>query len=271
MDAGESSGPARMEVHFDDWFRAGHRSRVAGLREKEKGTQLKSGTTSVTIEPSELILLSGMGADARLFRSQLQAIPRLKVPTWIRPEPRESLPHYAERMLAQNQLSGSCFLGGASFGGAVSLEMACHVQPRACFLIGSLRGPEGLPRAYRRLRGVTGMTRWAPTLSRLALWTFGFAVPAVGRGVLEQLSASEGQFLTWATRALIDWSPSPAVSRLKIFQIHGHRDWVLPARLSRADLIIPSAGHLLSITHPGEVNAFLKSKMEAIVNSVGSP
>ena len=42
-------------------------------------------------------MLSGMGADARVFAKQIEAIPQIVVPTWIDPLPKESLPSYAER------------------------------------------------------------------------------------------------------------------------------------------------------------------------------
>ncbi len=39
-----------------------------------------------------LILLSGMGADERVFAAQMQAIPNLMVPKWIAPEFRFTAP-----------------------------------------------------------------------------------------------------------------------------------------------------------------------------------
>ncbi len=163
-------------------------------------------------EPPPLVLLPGMGADHRMFAPQQLAFPQLEVPAWITPEPRESLAHYAERLAAGLSLTKECFLGGASFGGVVALEMACLVQPRACFLIGSLREPNDLPTSYRRLRSLTGLTRWTPAAAWCGLWTLGFALSGIQRGVLRQLSEADGRFLSWATRALLDWNPSPDVA-----------------------------------------------------------
>lgn len=206
------------------------------------------------LERIPLMLLPGMGADARMFQAQQLAFPQLVVPTWIAPEPRESLTHYAVRMAERCSPGGDCFIGGASFGGVVALEMACLIQPRACILIGSLRDPAGLPHTYRWLKSMSGVTHCAPTAARVGLWTIGFALGSVSRGILRQLSDADGRFLSWATRALLDWQPSPGVSKLNVVQIHGDRDWLLPLRLCCADRIVPQAGHLLSITHPQEMN-----------------
>lgn len=40
-----------------------------------------------------LILMSGMGADARVFAKQTEAIPQITVPAWIEPLPRSRSPH----------------------------------------------------------------------------------------------------------------------------------------------------------------------------------
>src|SRR3954466_14008672 len=99
-----------------------------------------------------LILLPGMGADERLFAPQRSEFPEMVVPRWIAPEPEESLAHYAERLARQVDPRTRCFVGGASFGGFVAMEMARHLDARAIFLIGSVRSPDELPRRVRALR-----------------------------------------------------------------------------------------------------------------------
>src|SRR3954470_18150998 len=104
---------------------------------------------------SPLILLSGMGADDRVFAPQREAFPQLMVPGWIAPESTdESLPSYAKRLAKRIDPGEPCFIGGASFGGFVALEMARHLQAKACFLIGSVRSPAELPWRIRMLRGL---------------------------------------------------------------------------------------------------------------------
>ena len=44
------------------------------------------------------ILLSGMGADARVFARQMEAIPQIMVPEWTPPMQKDSLESYAERL-----------------------------------------------------------------------------------------------------------------------------------------------------------------------------
>jgi hypothetical protein len=64
-----------------------------------------------------MILLSGMGADDRLFRAQKEAFPDVITPAWIHPAKRESLPAYARRLAAKIDPGGPCLVGGCSLGG----------------------------------------------------------------------------------------------------------------------------------------------------------
>lgn len=211
---------------------------------------------------SKLILLPGMGADARLFAPQSPVFPQLQVATWIPPEPRESLAHYAERMVDHWHPSNADFLGGVSFGGVVALEMAALIQPLTCFLIGSIRHPNELPATFRRLRSFTALTSGIPALAKVAGWILGRAFNTSHRSALMQLSDADGRFLQWATRALLDWCPSMTVSQVNVLQLHGQRDWLIPAKKSRANIFVPDAGHLLTLTHPREVHEFLRRGME---------
>ena len=152
-----------------------------------------------------LILLSGMGADERVFAAQIQAIPNLTVPKWIAPEAGESLARYAERFAARINPGEPCFIGGASFGGFVALEMARHLDALACFLIGSARSPNNFPpafRAFRKMALVAGAIPFemASLLSKAALLSSGAVTGQHAAALLAQMAASDAAFLRWACR-----------------------------------------------------------------------
>lgn len=212
-----------------------------------------------------LILFPGMGADERLFEPQREAFPQLIVPKWITPLPGESLAAYAARFARQIDPGGPCYVGGGSFGGFVAIEAARHLDARACFLIGSARAPDELPlriRSLRRLRRLMPVVPLglAKPLAGLSLGASGWAMsPATGR-VLRQLADADAAFLRWGCGAVLSWEASAGLD-VPIHQIHGARDRVLPARRTRADVIVPGAGHVLSLTHAAEVNGFVRERM----------
>lgn len=216
-----------------------------------------------------VILLSGMGADDRVFAGLKGQVPGLVVPGWLKPRPRESLRLYARRMAEQVDPGVPCYIGGASFGGFVALEMIPHLRARGCFLIGSLRRADELPEALKAHRGVAaGAVAHLPfeiaqTLGALLLTS---ARPALGphlAGLLDQLKASDAAFLRWASWAVLTWDGPYLDGDVPIHQIHGGRDRVLPVNLTTPDLVVCEAGHAVSMSHPGAVADFVRSIVRA--------
>jgi pimeloyl-ACP methyl ester carboxylesterase len=222
----------------------------------------------VTPPDVPLYLLPGMGADARLFRPQLDAFSNAVVPPWLAPRSRESLADYARRFADLLRPSGPCFVGGASFGGFVALEMAPHLDALGCFLIGSARGPWEMPirirwlRPFARTVGLLPFRLLAPS-AWLARQTVGQFSHPLTRSFLRHLQEADASFLRWASRAALTWKPSPATACVRVFQIHGEYDRVLPAKRTRADVVLPGGGHLISLTHASAVNDFLRRHMMA--------
>jgi pimeloyl-ACP methyl ester carboxylesterase len=213
-----------------------------------------------------LILIPGMGADERVFRAQQASFANLRIPAWIKPLPSETLICYARRFAKAIDPGQACFIGGASFGGILALEMAARVKARAVFLIGSIRSPAGMHWGVRAVRPLARLTLALPfpilgPLAELSLYSCGRYSNISTRSLLRQISDADASFLRWAVRAVLDWQPSTEVGRAPIYQIHGAKDRVFPARLAAADELVGSAGHLISVTHGQAVNQFIADRM----------
>ena len=209
-----------------------------------------------------LILFPGMGADARMFAPLRSALPQLVTPGWIEPERGESLVAYARRLAKAIDPGRPCFVGGASFGGVVAMEVAAALpSARACFLIGSMRSPDGLPFRLRALRPLMPLVGLLPWFSWLIPPLVGAAFGSCARGIAQQLAESDARFLRWAATAILTWKPSPGVADVRVLQIHGGRDHVFPARLAQPDYLVKGAGHILSVTHPADTVEFLLTGM----------
>lgn len=217
-----------------------------------------------------LILLPGLGADSRMFSSQRLAFPELVVPRWIQPQPNEPLADYAARFAQIIDPQCPCFVGGVSFGGVVALEVATHLKVRECYQFGSIRDPRQLPKRLRFFRSISDMIMILKWASPLALTYGGRWFNPVMRGVLHQLKDSDSQFVRWAAGAILKWKPSPGISTVRVVQIHGDRDWVFPIGRVVAELTIKGGGHLASLTHADEVNAFVRERMNQCPEWPGS-
>jgi pimeloyl-ACP methyl ester carboxylesterase len=229
-----------------------------------------------------LILLPGLGADRRFLTRQLADFPDAIIPAWIPPEKRETLPHYAERMaaLVSKQLDRPCIVGGVSLGGMVALEMARHLRAgggggdgriehgaRAAVLISSCTEPSPV---HPFLRFCEFALR--PVPERVISWSL-FAAPIVlGRGgtipredrrlLARMVREVPLSFIRWGGRAVLEWS-GLRDSGIPIRAIHGSRDWVISPRKVRPDVMVENGPHVLNISHPREVNAFLRDCLAA--------
>ena len=216
-----------------------------------------------TSKRSPLILLPGLGGDPRLFDSQRPAFPELVTPDWIRPETNEPLVDYAARFASAIDPGQPCFLGGVSFGGVVALEVATHLKTRECFLFGSVRSSDQIPGRLQLFRPITNLIIIPKWLSPWALTCGGRWLKPTVRGALHQLKDADSHFLRWAAGAILKWTPSAGVARVRVVQIHGDRDRVFPIGKVTPDKVIAGAGHLVSLTHAGAVNQFVRERMSA--------
>jgi pimeloyl-ACP methyl ester carboxylesterase len=213
----------------------------------------------------QLILLPGLGADHRLLDPQRAAFPHLIIPPWIPPRKNESLPDYAARMAETvAPLPGApLVLGGVSFGGMLAYEMARHIKPDAVVLIASCRTRRGLRPAFRAGRR---LLPWIPIGAWDIAKLLSGPVVRIRLGVppgqkdmaIRMFKESDSRFMHWTLHAILNWDPEPLVG-VRVLQIHGGRDPLIPARRVEADRIIPDGGHMINVSHAKEVNEFLRA------------
>ena len=217
----------------------------------------------------QLILFPGLGADARLFEPQRAAFPQLVVPPWIPPLNRESLPDYAARLSQTIVVSHDkpLILGGVSFGGMMAYEVARHLKPDAVVQIASCRTRHGLRPAYRAgscLMPLIPLQVWsiAKLLASPVVGLIGQFRPVDRTAAVAMFREMDSSFMHWTVRAILGWHPVP-LEGIPVFQIHGRRDLMIPARRVEADVVIPGGGHLINMTHAEEVNAFIAAAIKA--------
>ncbi len=228
-------------------------------------------------DPLPLVLLPGLGADARVFKRQTDVFDNLITPDWIPFEPGESMPEYARRLAAAIDPGTPCMVGGLSYGGMLAPYVAGHLDAKKCFLISTIRRPSELPRRYRVFTPVVKHMPWLTRLicrtsqlvARVALWTLWWLLPKGLQGLMKEYIDMPPVWFARAVYALLTWNDPSAgetpINRLgetvPVYHIHGQRDYVLPCRKTTPDEIIPDAGHVSNYTHADEVNRFLREHM----------
>jgi len=217
---------------------------------------------------ARLIMLPGMGVDARLFEPQRRVFPNLEVPAWIEPQPRETLTDYARRWARPIDPGPPFYLGGVSLGGMVAYLAARHLKPRAVFLIATCRSGRAISRAFKVGESISrALPDWV--LRRLRGPAANFVArlddcAPQHRRLLHDIAIDCSiPFQRWAGRAMARWagdgdSGEPGVP---VHQIHGGQDRLIPLIPGEPDHVIPDGGHLINLTHADQVNRFILERI----------
>ena len=209
-----------------------------------------------------LILFSGLAADDHVFRPQKAEFPQLIVPEWPHPQTTDTMASYCDRIADNLRMYDDAIIGGASFGGIIALHVAQCLRPRAVVLIGSVRYPAELSWAIRYCRPLKRLVPLIPV--RLLQFCCAPFASTLARNCLplwcelaQQFRGSDPSLFKWSVARLLDWSVAPQVD-CPVYHIHGDRDHVLPLRYTQPTNIVTGGGHVISLTHPSEVNDFIR-------------
>jgi len=210
--------------------------------------------------------LPGLGSDERLFDAQRPVFPNLIVPPWITPKTNESLRAYARRFAQTLKIKRPFYLGGASFGGMVALEMAKYLKPKGVILIGSARNAKMVPFYDRKLAKtfpflpslIVSISRNFP-LIRMAL--FGITKKQHREMFNNMLLKTSNRFLSWGIQAIFAWEGCEAV-KTKVFHVHGKKDALIPIKKVSPDVVVKDGGHLVNLTHADQINKLIKVFIE---------
>lgn len=203
--------------------------------------------------------IPGLGADKRVFRHiQLPPGFNLQHIDWLRPEPRETLPHYAHRLADQIPGQDPWALVGLSFGGMLATEISKLLHPAKTILIASVSSPDQLPYYFRwslkfRLheRLPIGIFKHASIAKRIFTTETSEDKELLRRIIIE----SDPQFLRWAMGAILNWQTEGDPP--KVYHIHGTGDRLLPVKYTYPTHLIRGGGHLMVMNRAAEINCLL--------------
>lgn len=213
-----------------------------------------------------LYLLSGMGADERIFRYlSFPADYTVHYLDWLTPNPDETFPAYAVRMAARIEHE-HVTLVGVSFGGMLSLEIARQRPIQKVILISSIKHTGEKPPylAWVRRTGLLQLLRLPDSIiftrRKGLVKLFLNAETAEEHELLaEYMNKTAYGYLRWGIRMVVNWQNDfiPA----SLVHIHGGKDRTFPSKLIKADYIIPTGGHFMVYNRATEINEILRKEL----------
>jgi len=210
----------------------------------------------------ELYIFSGLGADERVFQLLDFSGFSTTFIKWIVPHDKETIEHYAKRLLDQIKTVKPTLIG-LSFGGLIAIEVAKQIDTEKLILIASAKTKNEIP-FYYRFAGKLSLHKLLPTrlLKRsniITNWFFGTS-SIFDKQLLKQiLIETDPTFLKWAIDKVVSWTNQ--VQTKNIFHIHGTRDKILPFGFVKCNLKIKNGGHLMTLNKADELNNILRQQL----------
>ena len=205
----------------------------------------------------EVYLLSGLGADKRVFDFIDFSDFRTIYIDWIDPVDNESIENYAKRLSGQITTTRPVVIG-VSFGGIMTVEVAKQIETEKIILISSAKTKYDIP-FYFRLVGLLKINRIIPTrffktVNGLTHWFFGTKTTKEKKLLTTIIQDTDTKFMRWAIDKIVNWKNTTILTNLT--HVHGTNDKILP--LKTADNKIINGGHLMIINKGEELSGIIK-------------
>lgn len=221
----------------------------------------KTGQPAKVSRKKTVFLLSGLGADKRVFdflnlkRYNTQCI------EWIKPYEDENIEAYAQRLLVQIE-SKKPILIGVSFGGIMAMEIGKLIKTEKIILISSIETNEDLPLRTKWF-GFFKLNKLIPAtllneVNDGLYWAFGVEKKEEKKILKSIIEDSDPDFLKWGINEVVNWKNETKLSN--VTTINGTEDRVFPDKTG--DFNIRGGGHMMIINRSDELNKILDEVLE---------
>lgn len=207
----------------------------------------------------KVYVLSGLGADERVFQhldwGELEPV-YIK---WIAPENEEPVEHYASRLLIQIKENKPLIIG-LSFGGMVAIEISKQIETEKIILLSSAKTKYEIP-WYYRLIGFLNIQRIFPIryfkkVKFLTNWLFGITTHEEKILLKSIIEETDHRYLVWSIEKIFKWKNTFIPKN--VIHIHGTSDRVLPIRYVKCDYKIKGGGHFMTLNMPRDISKIIK-------------
>lgn len=207
-------------------------------------------------------VLSGLGADKRVFQWIDFGEYTPTFIEWVLPTPKESIEAYAQRLMAQIKGENPVVVG-ISFGGMMACEIAKQMQVQKVVLIASAPTKKQIPLYYRLAGRLSLHTllphKWLKKANCVTDWFFGAETQQEKKLLKEILEDTNEAFLKWAIDKIVNWKNQHQPKQW--VGIHGTKDRILPFRFAKCDYKVENAGHFMTLNHYVEISEILQKEL----------
>ena len=209
----------------------------------------------------KIFLISGLGADTRLYNNiDLQDNEVIPV-DWIEPHITDTLNMYAQKLVHQYNITSASVVIGTSLGGMLAIEIAKQMRLNKVILISSIKTIDEAPWYFPLFRTL-------PIYKLIPgeiIQKMGFLVkPIFGKfkengGWLfeDMLKKSSPTFLKWAMKAALAWNNKTVPPN--VYHLIGDKDLVFSYKRIKDAKVIKGGTHIMVYDKAKQINKILKS------------
>lgn len=208
----------------------------------------------------EIVLISGLGADKRVFNFLDLSGYKTHCIEWLDPLEDESIENYATRLRTQITIDNPVIIG-VSFGGVMAIEIGKQIPVKKIILISSVENKTEIPLQNRWI-GIFKLNKIIPAklfnkVNDGMFWFFGVENENEKQLLRNIMGDTNPVFLKWGVDRLLNWrnETEPA----NVVSIHGSEDRLFPGK--KADYIIEGGGHLMIINKSEEISVIVRKEL----------
>jgi pimeloyl-ACP methyl ester carboxylesterase len=210
-----------------------------------------------------IYIISGFGADERVFSKLDFGNNEVHFIQWKIPEENETLASYAERMRKGIDYSNPILIG-LSFGGMMAIEIAKLIPVEKVILISSIRNRYELP-FFMKLSAALHLTKIIPLkpfkiLEPIENYNLGVETKEQKQLLREYRRNINQRYTDFALHEIVNWKNEWTPKNL--IHIHGTKDHIFPIKyIKNPEYIIQGGGHLITMNNSDEINIILKKEL----------
>ncbi len=208
----------------------------------------------------KIFLISGLGADRRLFNKLDLTGYELVHMDWLEPEKQDTLTTYAQKLIDHYEVTPGSIVMGVSMGGMLTVEISSLIKLDRAIIISSVKDVSEFPAYFKLFRRVP-VYKIIPhgfytSMGFLIKPLFGELKGKSGFLFVDMIRNSSPKFMRWAMHAILRWQPKPI--NTKLYHIIGNKDIIFPhKKITTATHIIEGGSHDMIYTRGREISKLL--------------
>ena len=210
----------------------------------------------------KVFLISGLGADRRLFNKlDLPSYEMVHV-DWIEPDANDTIATYAQKLIERYNIEPHSNVIGVSLGGVMTVEISSFIALNKAIIVSSIKSATEFPWYFKLFKNLP-LYKIIPhsfytSVGYVTKPLFGKMRGKSGFMFVDMIKNSSPIFMKWAMHAILRWQPKPLTTT--IYHIIGTRDLIFShRRIKDATHIIEKGSHDMVYTRGKEISQIIQS------------